>query len=167
MSKTKVVGLIMGVLFLVFALNMISLTSLQPEYGEKITEKKPTFHWKGKAFQLWIDDNQEFTSPKITEVKNSPYTLEEELEFGTWWWKVKGVRESRPTSFMIESLVSISLKKSEEESNITNTGNTKVEVEVSEQQKGLWTVTGNVVLEEGESFTKKLKWLTLFTAKER
>lgn len=136
-----------------------------PENNSIITERQPVFKWIGKANKLFIDDNDEFTTPIIENIENSPYKLKAKLNFKTYYWKL-GNKDSSVFQFTVQSLVALTLKNQSDLYNITNVGNTDLEIEIHQKNKELWKITGNIVLRENE--TKQLKAnSTLLVAKEK
>ena len=103
---------------------LTTVTTIEP-YG-KIFERKPVFKWTGmpSSYTIMIDDNPDFSTPIIEEVKKKEYTPKNNLELGDHYWKVKGIRNSKVQKFTIVSKVSL---KREEES-LRNDGNTKLKL---------------------------------------
>ncbi len=134
--KTKIilVNLIILALFLI----LTTTTPLTPK-GETF-ERKPTFEWLGMptSYVIMIDDNPDFTTPTTAKVEGKTYAPEEDLELGTYYWKVKGFRNSKVQEFTITSKVSL---KREEDEKVRNDGNTRLKLDI---QPG---ITGAVILD--------------------
>lgn len=133
---------IVFVIWIVFAVFFITPTG--PE-GD-IFERQPVISWTGYATKLIIDDNEDFSSPEVIDLKGSNYQFKERLDLGNYFWKLKGIYETSPKSFNLNSEVAIKLYK-EEELNLENDGNTKLNVSVEEYDTG---ITGQIVLDLGE-----------------
>lgn len=139
---------------------------LVPEHEAIITEKQPTFVWEGHATHLVIDDNPSFSSPIVEKVTKSPHTLNKELDFTTYHWKVQGERESKASQFTIESIVALDLVQRGNAVELTNSGTTTQNISIEEHSNGFWGITGNIILEEKRTITRKLSKPTLFIAKQ-
>jgi len=113
---------------------------------EKIYERRPVFEWTGYATKIIIDDNKAFSSPEIVEVKGNQYIPDKNLDFGDYFWKLKGIYETKPKNFNLDSEVAIKLYK-EEELNLENDGNTKLNVSIKDREN---EITGQIVLDLGE-----------------
>ena len=169
-SNNKYFGF--GIIFLLLILilfiyynNIIIL--LYPENNGIITERQPTFKWVGKANKLVIDDSDEFVSPIIENVKSSPYQLKNKLNFTTYYWKLVGKRESSVSQFSVQSLVALRLQNQSDLYNVSNIGNTNLDVEIQEKKGSFWKVTGSVVLEQNKTKQFEIKNSTVFVAKQR
>ena len=72
-------------------LNLLTVQALYPADKVSIDDRNPVFAWKGMQgdFLLSLDDNPEFTSPETAELSGNSYAFDQELEFGTYYWKVE------------------------------------------------------------------------------
>lgn len=135
----------MNIVFLVLIVFAVFyITPVGPE-GE-IFDRQPVFSWTGYATKLIIDDNEEFSSPETIDLKGDNYKFNERLGLGDYFWKLKGVYETPPKKFNLNSEVAINLYE-EEGLNLENDGNTRLNVTVEEFDTGL---TGQIVLDLGE-----------------
>lgn len=80
-----------------------------------------------KAGIILVDDNANFTSPERFEVKDG---LVINLKPGVYYWKVVGILKSETRKLTINSEVDLKLKRLGEGYEITNAGNTRLDVEV-------------------------------------
>ncbi len=112
----------------------------------KIYDRRPLFSWTGYATKLIIDDNPDFSSPQVIDLKGRDYQFKENLDLGDYFWKLKGLYETKPKKFNLESEVAIKLYKTES-LNLENDGNTRLNVTIEEHDSG---VTGQIVLDLGE-----------------
>ncbi len=128
-------------------LSLSAVSYVQPVYpfdGTVTDDRTPSFEWTGwnGEYDVLIDDDRSFSSPMIFAVEGRSYTLEEELDFGTYWWKVSGNgMETKPVMISIVSSVSLSRP---EDGAIANTGNTPLLIHRS-------GITGAVTLPVNES----------------
>lgn len=134
--KTKKIILLNIIVILLFFI-LTSTTLLSPK-GE-VFERKPEFKWTGlpTSYTIMIDDNPDFSTPITANVKGKTYALEDNLELGYYYWKVKGFRNSKVQKFTITSKVS--LKREEED--LRNDGNTRLKLDLKP------SVVGAVVLD--------------------
>lgn len=134
--KTRTI-ILTNIAILILFIILTSTITLNPK-GE-ICERKPTFEWLGlpTSYVIMIDDNPYFSTPVTAQVNGKTYALENSLELGDHYWKVKGLRESKVQKFTIVSRVS--LKREDED--MRNDGNTRLKLGI---QPG---VTGAVVLD--------------------
>lgn len=130
--------IIINIVILALLFLFTTTISLNPK-GE-ILERKPTFEWLGTptSYAIMIDDNPDFTTPTVIEVRGNKYSPEEDLELGEYYWKVKGFRESNVQKFTVTSKVSL---KREENENIKNDGNTRLRLGINHG------ITGAVILD--------------------
>ena len=119
-------------------------TPLHPKNNQQITDTTPEFNWRGTAHTLLIDDSEEFISSIQKEIQKKSYTLEQKLDFGTYYWKLVGKRNSSISSFEVTSVVAIKADGNE----LQNIGNTKINVTEFSRNK----ITGNIVLDESGIF---------------
>ena len=92
---------ILGVFLLVFiALNLVI------QLPAKVKDDSVTLKWFGleSRYKLYIDDNNEFSSPYIFDVNGKSFNTK--LNSGKWYWKLNN---NLPSSFVIDN--SISLKR--------------------------------------------------------
>lgn len=117
---------------------LMNTTPLTP--NGNIFERKPEFKWFGlpTSYTIMIDDNPDFTTPIKAKVEGKTYTPENNLELGDHYWKVKGFRESRTQKFTIVSQVSL---KREDDENLRNDGNTRLNLDLKP------SIVGAVVLD--------------------
>ena len=140
--------LILGLAIAVFA----SFGRVQPFYplnGMVTYERAPSFEWSGWSsdYELLIDDSPDFTTPMTYHVRGNRFRMPDNLEFGTYWWKVKGDgTESEPKQFTVESVVALSRP---EKDMIVNRGNTELLVR-SSGLAGAVVLGVNSTLEVGE-----------------
>ena len=132
--------LVIAVLMILLA-NLVTIRLVSPENGIRTTERMPEFEWGGMQgdFVILLDDDPDFGSPVKEEVSGNAYIPGEELEFGTYYWKVEsGGMGSDVRKFTIDSSVVIG----RDESEVRNEGNTKIL---------LHSITGAMVLDVGSS----------------
>jgi hypothetical protein len=105
-------------------LSMVSIQALYP-FSDMVTyDRTPYFEWSawGDDYELLLDEDPQFRTPMSFEVSGTNYVLDDSLEFGAYWWKVRGAgAESEPRKFTVVSTVALSRP---ERSVITNAGNT-------------------------------------------
>ncbi len=136
LANLLVIGL---VIYLLAGITAIPL--IEPENGVYMTERAPEFVWGGpyKQFELLVDDDPDFTSPFAVKVSDNSFRFSNNLDFGTYYWKVRsGVFESGVRKFTLGSSVVLAREKNE----VRNEGNTDVV---------LHRVTGAMVLGVGSS----------------
>jgi hypothetical protein len=115
----------------VSVVSMYSVNSLYPLDGTLTDDRRPVFEWTGamQSYELLIDDNPDFTSPMTARVSGNSYRPEEDLDFGSYWWKVRsGDAESGVSRFALVSTVALSRLEKEA---VRNSGNTPVLVQRS------------------------------------
>ena len=151
-------------LLLILLINNDQINQIYPENNSIITDRQPTFKWTGHANKLIIDDNNEFTSPVIKNVNGNSFRIDE-LNFTRYYWKLVGKQESPILEFTIESLVALRLKNQNNLINVSNIGNTNLDVEV--QKNKFSAITGLVILEQNQSTKIEINDSTLFIAKQR
>ena len=133
---------IVFLILIVFA--VFYITPVGPE-GD-ISNRQPVFSWTGYATKIVIDDNEDFSSPEIINLKGKEYKFNKNLDLGNYFWKIKGIYETRPREFNITSEVAVKLYQ-DEELKLENDGNTRLNVTVEEYDSG---ITGQIVLDLGE-----------------
>jgi len=126
-----------------------SVQTISPYTGMIIDDRTPLFEWTGEDanYELIIDDDPSFSTPMTFDVKGNSFRIPDELEFGTYWWKLRtGDVESEAEAFTVVSKVEVSR---EEPSKVVNTGNAEILVHVNAD--GSVVVLGvNETLEVGE-----------------
>ena len=144
-------GIVLLSLILILYIYYNSLiVTLHPENNSVITDIQPTFRWTGEANKLLIDDNEEFISPIIEDIKGNSYQIEDKLNFTTYYWKLIGKKESSVSQFRVDSVVAMDLKNQNELYNITNVGTADLNVEVVEEIP-FSEITGGFVLRLNET----------------
>jgi len=115
---------------------IIIISTMTLQLRPEINNKEVTFKWLGlkNNYNLYIDDNSDFTSPLIQKVNRKPYKIN--LEPGIWYWKLDN---NVPSKFTINSIVSVKRNKD----SITNDGNVPIKIKSK--------LTGFVVLNPNES----------------
>lgn len=101
-----------------------NIQQLYPFDNMIIDDRTPSFEWSGwnQDYELLIDDDADFTTPYSYSVTGRTFTVDDELGFGTYWWKVRsGEMESGPKKFTVVSTVALSRP---EGNTIVNSGNT-------------------------------------------
>ena len=84
------------------------------------------------AEKILIDENKNFTSPRILQVKDD---LIIELEPGIYYWKVQGLVESKIRKLNIQSKIDLRMNKLNNSYTLTNAGNVNLNVEVYNKSK--------------------------------
>lgn len=131
--------LVTGIALVAFSMAFINL--LSPGNGECIGDRKPELRWGGMqgTFTVLIDEDPGFGSPLREKVVGNRYIPEDELDFGTYYWKVESGRiESGVGKFTVSSSVVLG----RDAGKVSNQGNADVL---------LRTVTGSMVLKTGDS----------------
>ena len=146
-------------------INSNKLVQIYPENNSIITERLPTFKWFGNADKIIIDDNDEFVSPIIEDVVGNSYQIKNKLNFTTYYWKLIGKKGTSVWQFKIDSLVALRLKNESNLYNLSNIGNTNLDVEIQENKGS--KITGRITLEQNETKQFEIKNSTLFVAKQR
>lgn len=135
-ANLLVVGLLVYLLT-----NITAIPLLEPADGAYTTERRPEFIWGGlyDQYEFFLDDDPNFGSPFISKVSGNSFRLVNDLDFGTYYWKVKsGIFSSSVRKLTIGS--SVVLARSENK--VKNEGNTEIL---------LHRVTGSFLLGVGES----------------
>lgn len=162
------IGILFILLLILFSyINNNILIQIYPENNSIITERQPTFKWIGKANKLIIDDNNEFISPIIENIDGNPYRTKNRLNFTTYYWRLLGDKNSSVWQFTVQSLVALTLKNQSSLYNVSNVGNTDLEIEIHQKNKSLWKITGNLILEQNKTKQIEVENSTLFVAKQR
>lgn len=127
---------------LVFLLvNIMGIPLIEPVNGIYTTERRPEFIWGGlhKDFEILLDDDPGFGTPFSSEVSENSFRFGNDLDFGTYYWKVRsGVFSSGVRKLTVGSSVSLSRAGSE----VKNSGNVDVV---------LHRITGSFILGADES----------------
>lgn len=136
-------NLIAAGIIIVAALNLFTIPLFEPLDRSVTTDVRPSFSWGGfqKSYEIMIDDNPEFTSPVAENVSVNSYIPDENMEFGTYYWKVASLESgiSSPVrSFTIDS--EVALERSGKA--LTNAGNVGIK---------LVRLTGSVSMKVNES----------------
>jgi hypothetical protein len=116
--------LVMGLLVYLLV-NLTTIPLIGPEDGVYTTERRPEFVWAGmhEQYELLLDDDPDFGSPFLTKVSGNSLRFVNDLDFGTYYWKVNsGVFSSGVRKLTIGS--SIVLARGDNE--VKNEGNTDV-----------------------------------------
>ena len=93
-----------------------------------------------------ISENPDFSNPRYFEIENKNISFN--LEPGTYYWKAdNGIIEGLKKEFTIESEVGIGINRSENESELVNVGNVKINITKTEE--GI--MVGHIILEPDES----------------
>jgi len=143
-KKMKIAALVIGLQILliggIFSFVYFFAPKLEyPSDGALINEDFVQFRFKN-ANAILIDDNEDFSSPKILNASELS-SVGIGMKPGKYYWKAVGNIESSTREFVIDSKVGLELNKSN--STLKNVGN--VEVNVSEEHKGV--LSGLVILD--------------------
>ncbi len=144
--KTKHYDFLVVGLSVVILLGVIGYAQpfvISPLDGLETTNTSILFEF-GKADTIFIDDNTEFTSPILINAEND---LVVNLKPGTYYWKIKGIGESKIHTLTIVSEIELRLREVGEKYELTNAGNLPLDVEIYNNS----LFQGNVVLEVEES----------------
>ncbi len=117
--------IVIGVAF-AFFLPGQDIRLIHPYTGAVTDDRKPLFEWSssGDGSELVIDDDEDFSTPYVFSVTGRSAVLSEELEYGTYWWKVRnGNVESEAGKFTVVSTVSLSRP---EKGIVINSGNSEL-----------------------------------------
>ena len=143
------------------------LIQVYPKNNSIITERQPAFRWIGEADKLIIDDNEEFISPLVEDVNGTSYSIKKKLDFTKYYWRLIGKKNSSVWQFKVDSVVALVVKNESDLYNITNAGNTDLDIEIHEKNRSFRGITGNIILEENKFKQIEAKNLTLLIAKQR
>ena len=168
--NNKYFGIVIVIILLIILFinnTNVSIIQIYPKNNSVITERQPTFEWIGKANKLIIDNNEELVSPVFENVKGNSYQIKDKLNFTTYYWKLIGNTNSSVSQFKMESIVALELKNQTTLYNITNVGNTDLDVEVVEEYPSIWKITGNLILRLNETKQFDVKNKTIFVGKQR
>lgn len=170
MKLSNYFGIVILIILLIsLFINNINTSIIQsyPENNSIITERQPIFKWVGKANKLIIDDNEEFVSPIIKNVKGNSYQIEDKLNFTAYYWKLIGKKKSSVSQFRIDSIVALELKNKANLYKIANVGTADLDVEVVEEVPSVSKITGRFVLGFNETMQFNVKNKTIFVGKQR
>ena len=109
-----------------------------------------------KADTILIDDNLNFTSPILVKAENN---LIVNLKPGLYYWKIKGLTESKINTLTILSEIDLRLKDNGDRYALVNAGNTELDVAIYNGS----VLQGNVILDIEE---EKNVSGTLFVGRE-
>lgn len=115
-------------LAIVSYMGLSSTVLVYPPDGTVTDDRTPVFRWSGMGhgYELLIDDDPGFGTPMVFKVHGNRYTPGSDMEFGTYWWKVRrGGAESSQKKFTLVSTVSLSRLGNDM---IINSGNTGLHV---------------------------------------
>ena len=112
-----------------------------PIAGKTILEPDLVFE-VGEGEEILISPNEDFENPIILKQDSDL-----QLPPGTYYWKIKNwLRESKVSTFIIETNVGLSLYNRPENYELENSGN--VDLDVTKNKAG---ITSDIPLETGES----------------
>ncbi len=103
-----------------------TVSALRPFSGMVTDQRSPTLEWSGPdgTYEVLIDDDPGFGTPMSFSASGNSFRLPQELEFGTYWWKVRsGGVETVPSVFTVVSSVALSRPVP---GAIINSGNTEL-----------------------------------------
>jgi hypothetical protein len=105
---------------------LYSVQLLNPLNNAVTDDRTPLFGWSGEPgdenFELLVDNDPAFGSPLVFDVAGNSFEPDEEMDFGTYWWKLRrGDWESAARRFTVVSTVALSRPYPEI---VRNTGNT-------------------------------------------
>lgn len=158
MEKKKIIDVVIIGLSVLFVIGIVGYASplvISPIDGLKTTNSSVLFEFE-KADTILIDDNIEFTSPILINAENN---LVVNLLPGEYYWKIKGLGESRINTLTIISEVDLKLKENGDKYSVVNAGNTELKVDIYNGS----VLQGNVVLEVDEEHNSTG---TLFVGRE-
>jgi hypothetical protein len=127
--KIDLILLIAGIISLVTIVGIVGFRTpyvILPQDNLTTSEETVLFSFEN-ADKVLIDDNQNFSSPKVWEVKDN---LIIELEPGIYYWKLQGIVESKIRKLNIQSKIDLRMNKLNNSYTLTNAGNIGLNVEV-------------------------------------
>ena len=148
--EIKIFGLIIIVLASFALLSLInSITLIEPNNNKIIYDRTPEFEWISRYdyFRFYLSSDRDFRNLIVSdEVYSSSYKINQSLYFGEYYWKVIAIENNREISssvfrFQIDSVVATEINET-----LKNVGNTKVDVEISNDVG----ITGSAVLDVNE-----------------
>ena len=146
----KILGLIIIVLSAFALLSLInSVTLIEPSNNKVIYDRTPEFKWISRYnyFKFYLSNDKDFRNLIVSEeVYGSNYKINQSLYFGEYYWKVIAIKNNKEISssvgkFKIDSVVATEINET-----LKNVGNTKVDVEISNDAG----ITGSAVLDVNE-----------------
>ena len=147
--EIKILGLIIIVLASFALLSLINSVTLIEPNNKVIYDRTPEFEWISRYdyFIFYLSNDRDFRNLIVSEeVYGSNYKINQSLYFGEYYWKVIAIENNREISssvgkFRIDSVVATEINES-----LRNVGNTKVDVEISNDVG----ITGSAVLDVNE-----------------
>jgi hypothetical protein len=121
-SDLTAIGILALLLF-----NLITIPLLSPDNSSYTTDRRPEFSWGGiqGEYVILLDDSPDFAAPLTAVVKGNSYKVAQDLDFGTYYWKV----ESGPISSGIGKLtIGSSVMLSRSQQAVKNEGNVELKV---------------------------------------
>jgi hypothetical protein len=167
----KIKILIIAALFLIVAiLFSISIKSelkiIYPQNSTHITDRTPTLMWQGRADELWLDKNPEFSSPEKIKLKARTY-ITDKLDTETYYWKLIGQGGNISGEFTIDGTAILEVERTESQLRIKNIGNVDLELSLENTINSLAKITGAMILEQGKTILLPNKNNTVVVAKEK
>ena len=152
MKIKNITLIILNLVLIVLIINFYSIKLIEPLGDSKTINRNPILKWEGyqNTYRIYIDDNKELTSPIVKEVLGNNYQLNN-LDFKKYYWKVKGLFYSKTNSFEVVSEVSLERSGGD----ITNVGNTQLNVTIEEKKGSFWDITGSFIVDISQSFKPK------------
>lgn len=137
----KIIAIIVMIL-IVITINLFSIRLVSPKHNAVIEANEVLFKWKGynKNYTLVIDNNREFTSPKTISLNTTTITVKNLLPEEYFWKIISNKIESRTGRFSITSVVAINRSYINNSLEITNTGNTDLNITLEKDR-----ITGLVI----------------------
>ncbi|MEK6927533.1 MAG: hypothetical protein AABX11_03810 [Nanoarchaeota archaeon] len=137
-------AIIVGTLIVLFTLVIYMRPMvISPLDNLETTNNSMLFSFE-KGNIIYLDDNIEFTSPEKISAENN---LIINLKPGVYYWKVEGVVKSETRTLTIKSEIDLRLREAGEFYEVVNSGNTRLKVDIYNNN----TLVGNVILESDES----------------
>jgi hypothetical protein len=146
--KILVIGSDLAVMTILIMLlyNLASIPLHSPGNKAYTTERMPEFSWGGMQgeYVIYLDDSPDFASPVTAMVTGNSFRLGNDLDFGTYYWKV----ESGPVSSSVWKLtVGSSVMLSRNQQTVKNEGNVDLKVD---RMTGFFVLGANESAEIGE-----------------
>ena len=147
--EIKILGLIIIVLASFALLSLINSVTLIEPNNKVIYDRTPEFEWISRYdyFRFYLSSDRDFRNLIVSEeVYGSNYKINQSLYFGEYYWKVIAIKNNKEISssvgkFKIDSVVATEINET-----LKNVGNTKVDVEISNDAG----ITGSAVLDVNE-----------------
>ena len=125
--KIDLILIVGSFISLIFLVGYVSPLVVAPLDNYESSEREVLF-LIGKADELLVDDNIDFSSPDRYRVEDG---LEINLEPGEYYWKAVGIVNSEVRTLTINSEVSLELRKSDGGNyEVVNAGNVRLDVDV-------------------------------------